>query len=263
MLRIPHLETNVTLACQLSCVACNHFVPMWRKAGVWRADPQQVHDDLSALAQIMHTDRWGALGGEPLLHPQLLDVLAAAQTSGVADKIEVWTNGILLQRQPRDFWRLFDILVLSVYEGKHDDASLEWIRRKCADEGVELVVKDERQMNNFRTLLEPTPTDADATSAKFAGCFFRHFCRVADRGFFFTCCCAPGMPQLIQGRQFGDDGVPIKGLTERGLRAYLERTEPLGCCNICAGRDTAVPIKWREERDPDKWRQASAGVSPG
>lgn len=260
MIHIPHLETDITTACQLSCVACNHSVPLWRKHGPMSANPAQVERDLGHLATILHTPRWGALGGEPLLHKGLVDILKIARASGVADKIEVWSNGIAITRMRAEFWRAFDVLVLSVYEGKHTDESLAWIAQKCADEGVELVVKDERAWKNFRTMLEPVPTGRRETQAKFAHCFFRSFSRVADNGFFYTCCCAPHLPVLVQGRATGTDGVAIEGLTEDGLRAYLERTEPLGCCSICAGRDTARPLDWREERDPAKWLRASAGV---
>lgn len=261
MIRIPHLETDVTQACQLSCVACNHSVPLWRrvKGGPWAADPRQVEADLTHLATIVHADRWGALGGEPLMHAHLVDILRVARASGVADRTEVWTNGLLLPRQRAEFWRAFDILVLSVYPGKHDDASLAWIAAKCADEGVELVVKDERLMPNFRTMLEPVATGPAATRSKFAGCFFRGFSRVANYGHFFTCCCAPHLPMLVLGQPYGADGVPIAGLTEEGLLAYLGRSEPLASCAVCAGRDTAVPITWREERDADAWLAASAG----
>lgn len=263
MIHIPHLETDVTTACQLSCVACNHHVPLWRtfKGGPRAAVPGQVHKDLSHLATFLHADRWGALGGEPTLHAKLTDILKIVRNTGICDEIEVWTNGLTLQRMKPDFWRAFDILVLSVYPGKHNQTSLDWIQQKCYDERIELVVKDEGAHPNFMTLLEPKPTDAAATKAKFAGCFFRHFSRVANDGFFFTCCCAPHMPMLVQGREFGNDGISIEGLTEAALNAYLTKTEPLGACTVCAGRDTAVPIKWHEAKDPSDWLRASAGLS--
>lgn len=262
MINIPHLETDVTQACQLSCVACNHSVPLWRevKGGPWAAKPAQVEKDLNHLATILHADRWGALGGEPLLHRQVIEILEIARASKVADKTEVWTNGLLLPRQPTAFWRAFDILVLSVYPGKHDDDSLGWIARRCEDEGVELVVKDERYHPNFKTMLEEVPTGRAATIAKFRGCFFRHFSRVANFGFFYTCCCAPHLPMLVQNREFGSDGIRIENLEEAELRAYLTREEPLGACTICAGRDTAKNLVWHEQKDAAKWLKESAGV---
>jgi hypothetical protein len=231
---------------------------------VWRAVPSQIHDDLTHLATIMHADAWGALGGEPTLHPQLSEICRIARASGIADKIEVWTNGINIAkgRMPKDFWSSFDVLVLSIYEGRHDDRSLDTIRELCAVANVQLVEKDERTWHNFRTNLEPAPTPPDVTKRKYDGCFFRQFSRVANRGYFYTCCCAPHQPVLLQGRPHGSDGIPIAGLTERALRAYLTREEPLGCCTICAGRDTAKAIEWGEERDPERWVRKSAGLEP-
>ncbi len=260
MIRIPHLETDVTTACQLSCVACNHHVPLWRKAGPKHASVDQVAADLNALAKILHADVWGALGGEPLLNPKLVELLHIAKDSGISDEIEVWTNGLLLPKMPKAFWKApFDTIVLSIYPGKHDAASLAQVEALTATSGKKLVLKDETKNPNFRTLLEPVPTDAAATRAKFAGCFFRHFSRVANWGCFYTCCCAPHMSTLVGGQTENPDGVRIFDLTERSLRAYLNRTEPLWACQICAGRDTAVPITWSEQRDPAAWLEASAG----
>lgn len=266
MIRIPHLETDVTRACQLSCVGCNHEVPLWRvyPGGPPATTALQVEQDLAHLAGIVHADRWGALGGEPLLHKDIAAIGQVARASGVADRIEVWTNGLMLSRMGTNFWRSFDIVVLSAYAGKLTDEDVSWIASKCTDEGVVLDLKDHRAggpfAGNFMTLFELEPTEPAATRRKFAGCFFRQFSRVANDGFFYTCCCAPHMPVLIQDRPMGSDGVRIEGLTEAGLKAYLERSEPLGCCSICAGRETAKPLEWREQKDPEAWRRASAGV---
>lgn len=258
MIHLVHLETDITTACQLSCVGCNHEVPLYRAAGPPRsAEPAQVESDLAHLGRVAHADTWGALGGEPTLSSKLVDILHVVRASGVADRIEVWTNGLTARKLKPEFWRALDVLVLSIYPGKLTDNDVAWIRAKCVDEGVQLDEKDERYHPNFKTLLEPTPTNAEATRAKFAGCFFRHFSRVVNFGYFFTCCCAPHMPMLIQGRPFGSDGVPVADITEAQLKAYLERVEPLGACTICAGRDTAVDIVWSEERNPLMWVEKS------
>jgi hypothetical protein len=61
----------------------------------------------------------------------------------------------------------------------------------------------------------------------------------------------------VQGRPCGSDGIPVAGITEQQLRDYLERSEPLGACSICAGRDTAVDLQWSEEKQPALWLQKS------
>lgn len=232
--------------------------PMWAKIA-------QVEADLNHLSTILHAKAWGALGGEPTLHKHLVQILRIARESKVADLIEVWTNGLRLRHMPPVFWSAVDVIVLSVYPGILNPTDLTWITDCCRDLGIGLTVKNEGTHPNFRTLFEPTPTDPEATQRKYDGCFFRRFSRVANDGYFYTCCCAPHMPILVQERPQGTDGVRISGLTEDGLRAYLHRTEPLGCCPLCAGRDTAQKITWGQERHPVKWLTASGmdrGVHP-
>jgi hypothetical protein len=260
MIQVPHLETDITQACQLSCVACNHSVPLWREHGIWSAEPKQVEADLNHIATMLHADRWGALGGEPLLHSKLTDLLKIARDSRVADTTEVWTNGLLLQRQKKEFWRSFDCLVVSIYPGKLSDGDIDWIIKKCQDEGVEYSPRDERLNPNFKTMLEPSPTSSAQTLVKYNNCFFRQFSRCASYGFFFTCCCGPHIPMLIQNREYGTDGIKISGLTELDLFGYLTRKEPLDACYVCAGRDTAKAIPWSEDKNPKTWLMASAGL---
>lgn len=259
MLKIRHLETDITQACQLSCVGCNHEISLWRKFGPWQADPKQVEHDLNTLAPIMHAEKWGALGGEPLLHKKLVDILKIVRQSGIADRLEVWTNGLMVEAMGPEFWRSFDILVVSIYPGVLGTAAITRIEDLCATHGVTLEKKDERVRPNFRTLFEKAPTCGEVTRRKFEACFFRKYSRSASYGYFFTCCCAPHMPMLMQGKPFGTDGIPIHGITEAALTEYLTRTEPLGACDLCAGRETAVKIPWSEERNPLKWIAKSRG----
>jgi len=260
MIQIAHLETEITAACQLSCVSCNHLVPLWRKAGPRSTTTEGVERDLTHLATILHTEKWATMGGEPTLHHKLVDILKVVRGTGIADVLEVWTNGLTIRKQTSAFWKAFDHLIVSIYPGKLTEDDVDWIKNKCADEGVVYSPRDERKSPNFRTLLEPRPTDPAVTIDKFARCFFRQFSRNASYGYFFTCCCGPHIPLLIQGRSYGTDGVLIEGLTETALGAYLHRTEPLGACTVCAGRETAKPHPWGEERDPVKWAERSKGL---
>ncbi len=260
---ITHLETDVTEACQLSCVNCNHAVPLHRAkpGGPRGTTPQIVERDLAHLAPILRTDAWGALGGEPTLSKHLVDILHVVRDSRIANEIEVWTNGLTIRKQTPAFWRAFDVLVVSLYPGYATDADVAWMQAKCADEGVRFVPKDERVTPNFQNWLDPEPSDPVRTQAKYDSCFFRSFSRAVNRGYFHTCCCGPQIPEMIQGLPFGTDGIAVEGLTKEALVAYLESTTPLGACTVCAGRDApaASPQPWREERDPAVWRHKSAG----
>lgn len=265
MIRIHHLETNVTVACQLSCVSCNHYVPMQRaSAKKSMATAKQMEQDLYWLVRAgLRADAYGMLGGEPTLHPQLVDLLWVARKSGVSPLIEVWTNGLSLNRQPQEFWNkeLFDKLVLSAYPGTLDDEAIALIQGKCEQHGIALRVNDERRVPNFEQLIEREPTLPEETRIKYQACFFRQFSRVVDNGFFYRCCTTPFIPKLLFGQLEGTDGIRVEGITEEMLNAFLSQKDPALSCTRCVGLNPANRRRqdWTQVRDAAEWELASSG----
>lgn len=259
MITLPHLETNVTAACQNRCIACNHFVPM--SAGKpFMLDPAQLERDLDIFSQFVHVNAYGMLGGEPTLHPELPKIIELVWRSRIADKIEVWTNGQRLQRLPGAFWAApWDTLVLTRYPDKVTDAEMRFVEHACAANKRELVVKDETKFPNFTQLLKPVAGDAQAT---YDACWFKTFSRVLDNGFFYRCCTTPYIPKILLGLPEGTDGLKVdEDLTELKLVNFLNQTDAMTSCGICAGRNTphATPIPWSEIRDPQTWLDRSSG----
>jgi GTP 3',8-cyclase len=264
MIRIPHLETNVTVACQLSCRSCNHYVPMQRAAAKQSmATPKQMEQDLYWLHRAgLVADAYGMLGGEPTLHPNLVDLLWVAKKSEISPVIEVWTNGLSLNRQPTEFWTqgLVDILVLSAYPGTLDDEAIALIRGMCDEHGVRLRVNDERRVPNFEQLIEPEPTLPEETRVKYQACFFRQFSRVVDNGYFYRCCTTPFIPKLLLGQLEGTDGIRVEAITEEMLQAFLSQKDPALSCTRCVGLNPGNRRRqtWAQVRDPHEWERQSS-----
>lgn len=63
-------------------------------------EPSSVLADLRHLARFLRVKHVRIIGGEPLLHPELLSVISAIRASKVTAKIRVVTNGVFLQRFP-------------------------------------------------------------------------------------------------------------------------------------------------------------------
>lgn len=102
----PHLHrlvVHVTDHCNLNCAGCSHFSNISKPHFV---DPDEFAADIERLAEIFSgiTEIY-LLGGEPLLHPQLVNFLASARTAFPKARINLLTNGVLLTRQPDEFWR--------------------------------------------------------------------------------------------------------------------------------------------------------------
>ena len=151
------LELNVVEHCNLSCRSCSHLSPLMPRRIV---SPDQILDDLDLLSRVYHA-RWVRLvGGEPLLHPQLLDVIAAARQSRIADRVSLVTNGVLLTKMDDELWRAVDAIEVSLYPGKGLDAAArshckELARRHDVD--LRLV-----EIREFRESFSNRGTDDDA-----------------------------------------------------------------------------------------------------
>jgi molybdenum cofactor biosynthesis enzyme MoaA len=61
-----------------------------------------------SLAACYRVESLKLLGGEPLLHSGLLDVINAVVEAGISDKVCVVTNGVLLPRMKDEFWGAVD-----------------------------------------------------------------------------------------------------------------------------------------------------------
>jgi hypothetical protein len=255
MIELPHLETRITLACQNRCIACNAFVPM--HADDFKAtfvDPVDFERDLAHFARVARTKIWAAMGGEPLLHPRLVEFLAIARASRAVELVEVRTNGQALADMPETFWRCVDVLIVTAYPGKDVDAE-RWAR-ECASRRITFELRYEPQ---FVRLLEGA-TEAEATREKYRSCWFRTFCRVLNGGFFYRCCTTPHIPSLVLGLPVGTDGLRVDAeLTEEKLAAYLDAAEPPRSCAVCCGMGTAstTVLPWREVEGRNAWLEAS------
>jgi organic radical activating enzyme len=227
-------EINVTEHCNLSCRACSHLSPVLPRHAV---EPESVARDLSILAAHYHAESIRLVGGEPLLHPELVDLVVAARATGVGGSVCIATNGVLLPRMPPEFWHAVDRVEVSLYPGKElSPDEQQWCREQAAAAGVDLRMGLIRQ---FRESYSELGTENDDLIRQiYESCVLAHRWRshtIAD-GYFYKCPPSYFLPKLMRVDD-GRDGLRIEqaaGFRDRLLR-YLESTEPLGSCRHCLG----------------------------
>ncbi len=133
------IEVIASHHCNLRCRACAYLSPVRPQTVV---DPESLRQDLRTLANHYHASEARVLGGEPLLHPDLVAVLDTVRTSGICDSIQVLTNGLLLHRMTTEFWSTIDAVSVSMYQGHClDDDAIETIRQTAEDQGVRINFK--------------------------------------------------------------------------------------------------------------------------
>lgn len=96
-----YCEIQLCDRCNLDCAYCSHLSPI----------SQPVRIGLDTLAEECHRlakigfDEVNLMGGEPLLHPQVIEAIQLTRSILPDIKLIVSTNGLLLPRMSKEFWQ--------------------------------------------------------------------------------------------------------------------------------------------------------------
>ena len=96
---IERIEYSITDQCNLNCAYCCHYAPI---AEPYKVDINQFTRDMYELARLTEKGKYlgtlGILGGEPLIHPQFIELCITAREYLPYSRIRVTTNGLLLNK---------------------------------------------------------------------------------------------------------------------------------------------------------------------
>lgn len=251
-------EINIAHHCNLTCRSCGHLSPVAKRHNT---TPESVYADLRVLSKHYVAEHVRLLGGEPLLHPALLEVMRAVLSSGVTQKVRVVTNGLLLWRMPNEFWHLAGEVHVSVYPGRELTGEQ---RRVCERRAAEFgVVLEFLYFDRFReSYTELGTQNLSLVKRIYRSCQIAHRwqCHNVEAGYFFKCPQAHMLPSYLSGAglRAGTDGILIEDVPElkRRLLDYLEAAEPLASCRHCLGsvgklfpHEEVRRAEWREPQN--------------
>ncbi len=112
-LKLETLELNIVSTCNLKCRSCSHFAPIAKSEFL---DPVHLEAQLEFLVKNFRFKQIRLLGGEPLLHPDLIGIIRMIQDSHITERIVLVTNGLLLSTKTNGFlWDALDEIVISEY----------------------------------------------------------------------------------------------------------------------------------------------------
>ena len=237
------LEVVIATHCNLRCRACAYFSPVMPVATV---PAVQIRRDLSALARCVHASEVRVLGGEPLLHPELVPVLQVIRAAGVSDTIRVITNGLLLPRMPAGFWSLINEVSVSMYPVRQlDGDAAAAVARTAEKHGVRLRMK---YFHYFRESYSELGTrDARLVERIYRTCQMANVwrCNTVLNGCIYRCPQSAFLPSILH---------PPRQRTARrlmGLRSQTPRVSPGG-----SWRSLNPPS--RSGRAPTVWAASGA-----
>ncbi len=245
--RVEAFELHVVEHCNLRCAHCCNMSPYLDDKTLSVAE---IDAQLRGLAQHLHADVFKIMGGEPLLHPDITEILRVIPRTGIADTVRLFTNGLLLKQMRDDFWEALDHLTVSSYASAPvKPAHLDELRAKARRFGVILNVK---QVDQFSEVMcsHRRAEDDPVTQATYDACWLRDRCLVVRGGRFFKCTRAAYVRELKERitltgvpydegeaeRRWAGDGVPLTAPDLAAtLLTYMNDPRPLDACRACRG----------------------------
>jgi hypothetical protein len=238
-MKIEHFSFVYNMAehCNLTCHGCDHASPLFPEK---LTDFDEFKADLTALGEVYHSQQMRITGGEPLLHPRLLDFVEFAAQSGITDYLILVTNGVLLHAAPPRLWELIDEVWLSVYPQVKLRLPLEGYAEIAARHGV--LFTPVHQDRFMLTLLNDRITNPLLVRAVFRACKMtgEWSCHTVHEGRYYKCSPAPFMGRRLARRGIALDSTADSvalhepDLSAR-LRGYLADDRPLRSCSYCLG----------------------------
>lgn len=101
---LERVEIPLVYHCNLNCAYCDHFSSI---APEFLMPVDVFKKDMEQLSKITNKNikEITLLGGEPLLHNNLAEIFKISRACFPESRIELLTNGILLEKQPDSFWQ--------------------------------------------------------------------------------------------------------------------------------------------------------------
>lgn len=113
----PYLETSLVTHCNLKCNHCCNMCDYIDEEIF--VDIEEYKKDLLELTRKVDIKQFRILGGEPLLHPNVIEIIKETRKLLPNSEINLGTNGILLPSMKQEFWTTLKenniIIDLSLY----------------------------------------------------------------------------------------------------------------------------------------------------
>ena len=238
------VEINAVRHCNLSCRSCSHSAPISSKQIY---DSEILERDLKSISKYLHCDYVRLLGGEPLLHPNLLDILKIIKKSEISEKTCLVTNGLLLSKLTDEMLQFIDKIEISLYPLPEIVCNkIKQFAQYFLQKGIKVNILEYSDFRESITKFESD--DYELINLIYNSCQIAHNwrCITIDNGRVYRC------PQsMIYCESIGDfsDSLDIHEISNFiTLLSFFENNNSLKSCGRCLG---SVGVKFSHEQIPN------------
>ncbi|MDF2484243.1 MAG: radical protein [Herbinix sp.] len=259
--RYPYMVLNILNHCNLRCQGCDHFACI---ADKYFVPYEAIERELARLNELTKgkISQVGIMGGEPLLHPDLLKILVCARKFLPETTLRLTTNGLLLNSQKQEFWDICHenniVIVNTKYPLKTD---YERIERIAAENKVRYMYFEgtggETIKKSFKKTLDVNGLQNPVES--FMKCSVSNYGNFLMEGKMYGCPFAGNM--YIFNKKYGneisiseDDYIDIydENMTYEKMLEFASKPHPI--CRYCDVANWKYDIDWaRTKQDKYEW----------
>ena len=251
-------EVNLAEHCNLNCKGCNLFSPVAKPKFL---DIAQYEKDINRLSELFNgeAERILLLGGEPLLNPQIEEIISMTRKKFREAPISIITNGVLLPQMADSFWKCCHNNKITIAPTKYPIK----IRYDIAEKKAKIYDVNYEYFNNAQ-LVKTLDRDAytcapnEPMDWNFDHCTQANWCVALNDGKIFTCSHVAHIQNLIDHFSLNmkvtdEDGVDIYKVSS-GEELMKKIAQPIPFCKHCriSERTTGHPYL-QSERKREEW----------
>ena len=226
------IEIPAVEHCNLNCKWCSHsslHMPPFE------ADPNEIHENLCLLSKFLRVENVRIVGGEPLLHKNIRELLSAVKTSGICERIHLITNGTLLHTLNMHDLKAIDKVEISLYPiNENKIKHIINCAQKISKLGKRVVL---HKYTHFREAIAKYPTkDINIVNMVYSTCQIAHFyrCITISNGHLFRC--PQSTINSLRKHFISVDALKIYDIYDIfELLYFFESPAPLESCKCCFG----------------------------
>jgi organic radical activating enzyme len=253
MLHRNYIDHHLVDHCTFRCKNCTTYSEYAKpKFG----SIESFEKDIKRLSEVLSVNNLRFYGGEPLLHPELVDYIRITKKSGIAKKVGVVTNGQLIPKQSEEFFSSIDDILVSAYTKSSVDYDLIFniLFEKKEKYNFDIIIHEQISFSKFHLLYKQ---NKDETLNSYNKCWAKDKwnesgCHTVKDGYYYKCSKPISQERFmvdakmqIENDFIKEDGVYLydDNLEER-LIAYIKSVEPLNSCSYCVGIQPPNPEEW-------------------
>lgn len=232
---LPQFEIHLVEHCNLNCKGCNNFSPIANEEFI---DENIFSKEMQRMGILFsgYVGKIVLLGGEPLLHPNIIKLIDITRTNFPTTNIVIVTNGIKLITMPNDFWKACISNNIEISITKYPIVKNY--------NKIEKVLKDNNVNYKFfsetRKTFEKVPIDLNGSldgNKMWLKCFKAINCASLKNGRLYPCSFASNIHHFCKKfnapylNEVPEDSIDIFTNTRKEIFEFL--THPIPMCRYC------------------------------